>query len=467
MWPAWRKGERMEDVQSTLTPVPARARPGSNVSEAQLFLLLQADKPLLDPRHYDLSHVDTVEFGRATPEAAEGSALSDRRLSIHRSDGLMSKNHALLRRVIGHWMIEDQHSKNGTRVNGAPVESAILGDSDVIELGQTFLLFRFSASTPMPAVPGLRGFATWVPSLWRAASDLAAVARSTVPVCLRGESGTGKELLATAIHEASGRAGRFVPVNCGALPANLVESELFGYRKGAFSGADEDRIGLIRSSSGGTLFLDEVGDLPLPAQAALLRVFQEKEVVPVGETRAFHVDLRLITATHRDLESMAADGWFRTDLLARLTGFGITLPPLRQRREDLGLLITALLRRLARDRADRVVFSRPAARALVAYEWPMNVRELERALEVALVLARDGPVELEHLPEPLRAPRAPADRAPATAVAFQQDRREHLTHLLREHAGNVSAVARLLGKTRAQIHRWIKRYQLDPRSFRR
>jgi transcriptional regulator with GAF, ATPase, and Fis domain len=251
------------------------------------------------------------------------------------------------------------------------------------------------------------------------------------------------------------------------LPDNLVESELFGYRKGAFSGADEDRIGLVRASSGGTLFLDEVGDLPVSAQTALLRVLQEKEVVPLGETRAFRVDLRLITATHRDLESMAADGRFRTDLLSRLTGFSITLPPLRQRREDLGLLIAALLRRLARDRANRVVFSRPAARALVAYQWPMNVRELERALEVALVLAGDGPVELEHLPEQLRAPRAAAEPAPATSGAVQQDRREHLSHLLREHAGNVSAVARLLGKTRAQIHRWIKRYQLDPRSFRR
>jgi len=374
---------------------------------------------------------------------------------------LMSKIHAIVRRTGGYWMIEDKQSKNGTRVNGAPVQTAVLADGDVIEVGQTFLLYRHVAYSGGPTVPGLPGLTTSVPALWRGLSNLSAVARSAVAVHLRGESGTGKELVAAAVHEASGRPGRFVAVNCGALPERLVESELFGYRKGAFSGADEDRPGLVRGSSGGTLFLDEVGDLPLPAQAALLRVLQEREVLPLGETRPVRVDLRLITATHRDLEAMVAAGGFRADLLARLSGFRITLPPLRERREDVGLLIATLLRRLVPGRADRITFSRPAARALVAYGWPLNVRELERALEVAIVLARDGPVELEHLPEPLRAPPGPAAVPPST------DRREQLTDLLRKHFGNVSAVARALGKTRAQVHRWIKRYSLDTRSFRR
>ena len=429
---------------------------------SQLFLLFQANRPLDEPARYDLSDVETAEIGRATPDLGPGSAISDGRLTLRRADPLMSKTHALLRHAGGHWMIEDRHSKNGTRVNGVAVETAVLADGDVIELGQTFLLFRRAASGgEPPGVPGLRGATTWVTPFWRALSDLAVVARSSAAVHLHGESGTGKELVARAVHEASARPGRFVGVNCGALPEKLVESELFGYRKGAFSGADEDRPGLVRSSDRGTLFLDEVGDLPMGAQAALLRVLQEREVLPLGETRAVHVDLRLVAATHRDLEALAAQGRFRTDLLARLTGFRITLPPVRERREDLGLLIAALLRRLAPERAERICFSRPAARALVAYDWPMNVRELERALEVAVALARDGTVEIEQLPESLRAPRGPV------AVPGQPDRRTQLADLLRKHLGNVSAVARTLGKTRAQVHRWLKRYQLDARGFRR
>jgi transcriptional regulator of acetoin/glycerol metabolism len=184
-------------------------------------------------------------------------------------------------------------------------------------------------------------------------------------------------------------------------------------------------------------------------------------VLPLGETRAVRVDLRLIAATHRDLEALAAEGRFRTDLLARLTGFRVMLPPLRERREDLGLLISALLRRFSPERAHRILFSRLAARALVSYGWPMNVRELERTLEVALTLARDGTIELEHLPEALRVPPGPA------AVPAQEDRRSQLADLLRKHFGNVSAVARVLGKSRAQVHRWMKRYRLDVRGFRR
>ena len=438
----------MDDVQSTLTPAPSRARKADS-TESQIFLLFQADQPLLEPARYGLSGAEAVEIGRTNT-------------AICRPDTLMSKTHAVVRRTGGYWMIEDKQSKNGTRVNGAPVETAVLADGDVIEAGQTFLLYRHAPrGGESPAVPGLRGLTTWVPALWRALSDVAAIARSPVTVHLRGESGTGKELVAAAVHQASGRSGRFVAVNCGALPEKLVESELFGHRKGAFSGADEDRPGLVRSSSGGSLFLDEIGDLPLPAQAALLRVLQEREVVPIGETRPVRVDLRLITATHRDLESMVAAGRFRPDLLARLTGFLLALPPLRERREDLGLLIAALLRRLAPERAERIGFSRPAARALVAYPWPMNVRELEQALEVALVLAREGQVELEHLPESLREAR------PAATAPQPSDRREQLADLLRRHLGNVSAVARALGKTRAQVHRWIKKYQLDTRGFRR
>src|SRR5437588_230906 len=172
-------------------------------------------------------------------------------------------------------------------------------------------------------------------------------ARARIPVLLLGETGTGKELIARAVHDLSGRTGPFLAVNCGALPETLVESELFGYRKGAFSGAYEDRPGLVRSSDKGTLLLDEIGSLPLPAQAALLRVLQEEEVVPVGATRPLRVNLRVVAATHEDLGVLASQELFRADLLARLSGFTLDLPPVRERREDVGLFLTSLLRKLA------------------------------------------------------------------------------------------------------------------------
>jgi transcriptional regulator with GAF, ATPase, and Fis domain len=300
------------------------------------------------------------------------------------------------------------------------------------------------------------------------------VARSALPVVFSGESGTGKEILARAVHTLSGRSGAFVAVNCGALPETLVETELFGYRKGAFSGANEDRPGLVRSADQGTLFLDEIGDLPLPSQAAFLRVLQEREVLPVGGTRPIAVDVRLIAATHRDLDALVAEDRFRQDLFARISGLKVTLPPLRERREDLGLLIEALLARTGAP-PDHGVFDALAARALFRYDWPLNIRELERALAQAVVLAGDAPIGCEHLPDAVADALAPpsADDEPlepeAEAASGDEESRlrEELTRLLREHRGNISAVARAKGKARMQIQRWCKRFRLDPESFRR
>jgi transcriptional regulator with GAF, ATPase, and Fis domain len=391
----------------------------------------------------------------------------------------MSQTHACLRRAGNHWLIEDAHSKNGTRVNGAAVEQVVLADGDVLELGQSFFVFRDAPGVEEGAPPVLEerdlrsfmpGLPTWLPGLARDLDGLESLARSRSPIVIRGESGTGKEVVARAVHEVSGRSGALVAVNCGAIAENLVESELFGHRKGAFSGADEDRPGLVRSADQGTLFLDEIGDLPPKAQTALLRVLQEREVLPVGATRPVKVDTRLVVATHRDLDAMVAGGRFRADLLARIGGFNLSLPPLRERHEDLGLLIVALLRRLPRESAERVAFSRAAARSLFAYDWPLNVRELERALEVAVVLARAGPIELDHLPKALREVKRRGLAVPAATsedpAEKQRRRKDELVALLRNHLGNVSAVGRALGKTRAQVHRWIKRFQIDVKTFR-
>ena len=221
----------------------------------------------------------------------------------------------------------------------------------------------------------------------------------------------------------------------------------------------DDRKGLVRGAEGGTLFLDEIGDLPLGAQTALLRVLQESEVTPLGSSRPVKVDFRLVTATHRDLRSMALEGRFRSDLLARLSGFSLKLPPVRERREDLGIFISSLMGRMPSRGAARLRFTTEAGRALLLYDWPLNVRELERCLASASALAGDEPIDVHHLPP------AVVDGPPPEPGG--SDRREELVALLREHSGNVAAVGRVLGKARMQIHRWIKRYEIDLNELRR
>jgi transcriptional regulator with GAF, ATPase, and Fis domain len=235
-------------------------------------------------------------------------------------------------------------------------------------------------------------------------------------------------------------------------------------------------MGLIRTADRGTLFLDEIGDLPLSAQAVLLRVLQQGEVLPVGANRPVKVDIRLLAATHRDLDALVEKSEFRADLLARLSGFMVLLPPLRQRREDLGLLIGRLLRGEMPDRASQVKFSSDAARGLLAYPWPLNIRELEKCLLTAVLLARTGPVELAHFPESVRewgAKKAwqrlgglSEDPESGRLSEVDRRRREEIRALLKQHAGNVTAVAQALGKARTQVQRWIKRYRIDVKDFR-
>ena len=236
---------------------------------------------------------------------------------------------------------------------------------------------------------------------------------------------------------------------------------------------------MIRSADRGTLFLDEVGDLPPAAQAVFLRVLQEGEVLPVGATRPVKVDIRLLAATHRDLGAMVAENRFRADLLARISGLMLSLPPLRERRGDLGLLIGMLLRRHFANRAEQVSFTSEAARALLLYEWPLNIRELEKCLTAAVVLARNGPVQEAHFPEPVRASAHPSAKPAVSTEAggdkaeglqlseADQRRREEIIDLLREHGGNITSVARALGKGRFQVQRWIKRFRIDAKEFRR
>jgi DNA-binding NtrC family response regulator len=248
---------------------------------------------------------------------------------------------------------------------------------------------------------------------------VARVAASEAAVLVRGETGTGKELVARAIHEGSGRAaGPLVAVNCGALPEHLVESELFGHRKGAFTGADEHRAGLFEVADGGTLFLDEIGELSKSLQSRLLRALESGEIRRVGDNQAIMVDVRVVCATHRSLEEMVKAGDFREDLLFRINTFEITVPPLRDRREDIPGLVEHFVRR-ARPQTppDAVVADAAAFAAMAAHHWPGNIRELANAVEHALVLCDDLPLSLAHLPARFAA--LQPDEADLASLAIQ------------------------------------------------
>jgi hypothetical protein len=414
-----------------------------------------------------LDDVDEVALGRGDPGAVRVLGGDRRQLRLGFPDPWMSTRHARIECCVGGFWVADEGSKNGLLVNGKRTDGALLVDGDWIQTGHTVLRYRYGALPPPGQSRDPRSdsgvvLPTTLPTLEEQSRDLEDIARSTVSVVLRGETGTGKEVVARAVHRLSGRSGELIAVNCGALPATLLESELFGYRKGAFSNAVEDRPGLVRSADRGTLFLDEIGDLPQSSQAALLRVLQECEVTPLGGAHPVKVDLRVICATHDDLGARVARGQFRADLYARLSGYTFTIPPLRERREDLGLLTAALLRRIAPDRDVR--FEPDAVRALCQYDWPLNVRELEKCLASAVVLARGGAIGLEQLSAVLV---APAEDATANPPKTRQvARREQLVAALRAHRGNISATARALGKARSQVQRWIRDYRLDPMQYR-
>jgi transcriptional regulator with PAS, ATPase and Fis domain len=418
---------------------------------------------------YRLNDLTGVSLGRGTERRGEWAGTE---LTIRVPDKWMSSRHARIEPSFGRWVLTDTESKNGTIVDGHTTKRAVLTDGSLIELGHTLFLFfeRLSIDSEAPAMveltpsEGPTGFTTLMPAWAGELARLRQIASSEIPMLIEGESGSGKEVIARAIHGQSGRHGAFVPVNCGALPDNLVESELFGYKKGAFSGAQQDHDGLVRAANGGTLFLDEIGDLPASSQAALLRVLQEREVMPVGGTRAVPIDLRVVAATHRDLDDMVAEGTFRHDLFARLAGFRVAVPTLAERRTDLGILIGALHSRMFPP--EHPGFDIDAARLLLRYPWPLNVRELEQALATAQVLAGAEAIRAEHLPDTVRTGRPPGAPRPVVLNENDQKVRDQVVAALREHQGNVSAVARALDKDRKQIQRWIKRFGLDPGSYR-
>jgi len=291
------------------------------------------------------------------------------------------------------------------------------------------------------------------------------VAASDASVLIRGESGTGKEILARAIHRASARAkAPFVAINCGAIPEQLLESELFGHVRGAFTGASATHLGLFQSADGGTLFLDEIGDMPLALQVKLLRVLQERAVRPVGATRAEPVDVRVLSATHRNLEVAMAEGQFREDLYYRLDVVTMTLPRLDERREDIPLLATCFVQQLARKYDKPIAGIAPEAlEALASAAWPGNVRQLYNVVEQSCALATTPLISLALIQ---RALRVPAMEALSYAEAKQRFERNYLVQLLKLTDGNVADAARIADRNRTEFYRLLQKHELTPAMFR-
>ena len=406
-----------------------------------------------------------VEIGRAGH--AEGPlALADAELS---------RSHARLEREAATetWWLSDRSSRNGSFVNGARQARAGLVSGDVIRVGATLLVFEkveLEADAPLIATEEAPLLGRSL-AMARVRGEVARVAAREMAVLVLGESGSGKELVARALHSRSGRGGALVAVNCGALPPELVESELFGHVAGAFTGASKGSEGLFAAAEGGTLFLDEIGEMPAAVQPKLLRALATGEVRAVGANHERRVDVRVVAATNRDLRAEVEAERFRGDLYARLAGWTLELPPLRRRKDDVLVLARAFL---ARDGAPSALTA-DAAEALLLHGWPFNVRELEQACaSIAVRASGADAVLLDHLPPALRAPvevRRPLTTAsePPLALSIRPDATpspEELARALTHYRGNVAQVAAFFGRDRKQIYRWIDRYELDVGALR-
>jgi len=338
------------------------------------------------------------------------------------------------------------------------LRSRLMRVAQDVDLRQENQLLREQLRT-RPGFGGLIGVSERMQRVYKLIEK---VSQHEYPVLILGESGTGKELVARSIHFSGERRSRpFAPVDCSALVPTLIESELFGYVKGAFTGAVQAKQGLLEAAQGGTLFLDEIGDLPVDLQAKLLRVLQEREVKPVGSTERRRLDVRIIAATNRDLEAAIRNGSFRQDLYFRLNVVQIKLPPLRERKSDIPLLVTSFLDKFTDAQEPARTISEDAMRRLVAYDWPGNVRELENAIERAVALGSGPIVHVGDLPSSLQYPSS--ERAPEKEelLPLEELERRAILRMLRETGGDKLAAARMLGIGKTTLYRKLKQYHME------
>jgi transcriptional regulator with PAS, ATPase and Fis domain len=290
------------------------------------------------------------------------------------------------------------------------------------------------------------------------------VAQTDSPVMITGESGTGKELVARAIHEAGNRrALPFIKVNCAALNDNLLESELFGHIKGAYTGADKNRVGRFEAADGGTIFLDEIGDIPMSTQVKLLRTLEEKVIEKVGDHTPIKVDVRVLSATNRNLEQLIAEGSFREDLFFRINVFPLRCPPLRERLEDLPMIVQSFIRQNNEKTGKKILGMTPEAiEKMTAYGWPGNIRELRNTVEYAFVLCASGGIGTQHLPPKIAATPLECVEPSAARPATGDAKKDTLISALRQSGGNRTEAARILGVSRVTVWKQMKKYAIDP-----
>ncbi len=417
---------------------------------------------------------------RAIP--LEGGALEIGRGPVGQvalDDGRLSRKHGRLSRTAEGWTIEDLGSRNGTWLDGVPVTAPVtVAAPRVVRMGDTLLL-PVADITPFAGHrPSVEDGPVAGPTLLRAWQSIARLARAVEALHITGESGAGKELAARTFHDAGPRsAGPFVAVNCAAIPEGVAERLLFGARKGAYSGAVADAEGYVQAAHGGTLFLDEVSELDLSVQAKLLRVLETHKVMALGATRAQDVDVRIVSATHRDLRAQVAAGKMREDLYFRIGRPCVALPPLRQRGDEVPWLVDRAVRKALPDASAHVTL----VEACLLREWPGNVRELFAELQGAAQEAQaEGRtvVEARHLPETagraFRASQAPvevtSDGAPPTAARAARVSRpppepSEIIAALQEQQGNISRAARALGLHRTQLRRLFERHGIEARRY--
>ncbi len=448
----------MTEVGGTTTVTEAATAAGASSDEAALIWLFPRAAAPVDLR----------------PDRARELTIGrDDTSAVCLAGNDVSRRHAVLRVDPGAGIrIADLGSRNGVRVNGRPVTEAAIGVGDVVRIGGWVGVVAAGGGAFVEIAPGLWGGA----ALEEALAPLRQAAASDLPIVLEGETGTGKELVARALHRWSGRPGPLVAVNCAALPEGLAEGELFGYRRGAFTGADRASAGFFRSADHGTLLLDEVSDLPMPLQAKLLRVLEEREVQPLGEIRPVPIDVRVVVAGQQPLIEAVRAGRFRADLLARLDGLAVRLPPLRMRRADVLPLFSHLLLELGQGRAPSM--ESDVAERLCMHDWPFNVRELV-LLAKRLVTLHGSEVTLraQHLPERIAgAPGAPLGPPPAGSPAAaarpagapaEPVELPALVVALRASGGNVARAAAMLGISRQRAYRLMEGQAVDLEALRK
>ena len=383
-------------------------------------------------------------------------------------DTLISREHCRIFRRKGELYVQDLESRNGTSVNGNRLGQSEhrLKIGDVIGVGELMLVVGQTTPREAPMadcdlVGVSRGLAMVVESV-------ASVAPHASTVLVLGEPGVGKELIARQVHKWSGRTGRLITVDCGALGDGVMKSELFGHRKGAFTGADTERIGLVEAAHEGTLFLDEIGNAPAGLQTALLRLLQEGEIRRLGDNHSRRVDVRFICATNADLDAMVGDGEFRLDLLTRLRRWVIDVPPLCQRREDICVLAMHLAARYA---GRPIVLSGPLSLALLLHDWPGNIRELDAIIERAVISARGASslaltAALQADLSKARGGAASGPKGGADANRMVRPSRQALVERMFDCNFQMSSLARELGIGRSTLYRWIAEMDIDVATLR-